>query len=169
MKSLIAAGLLSLITIPAVAQNSPRMPMAANGSLTPQMFRTLDTNNDGSVSDEEYRAYQHRRFRSFEEPGRGQFGRETFRSRMAMMGRRNDADRDFRGYDANQNGTVTHDEWMKWAENHFKLGDSNGYGKITAEDPAPRRNGPMGGMGNSGPGVRGGMGMMGDGGPGPHR
>jgi len=166
MLGALAAVLVQAAPSPAPAQGGPAY---GPGGLMPQMFRTLDTNNDGTVSQDEYRGYQSGRFGMFSGPGRNSFGRDDFRGHP-MMQRYSAPQRDseFRGYDANRDGTVTQEEWMKWAEARFKARDTNGDGKISEQDSAPNfGGGPGSGVGpgmmgqGAGPGAGPGPGMMG--------
>lgn len=118
------------------------------GGFLRDLMARVDTDKDGTVTQQEMEEFHKQRFSSADANGDGQLSKEEFltaesrdevrrqtrQSRMADM---------FSTLDKDGNGTLTQDEALTMATDRFKKLDTNGDGKITQEEmQTKRRFGP---------------------------
>jgi Ca2+-binding EF-hand superfamily protein len=126
------------------------------------MMKWYDTNNDGTITLEEFTAVHEARFDAVDTDGTGEVTLEQWLESRPGRGNRTDrAEARFNRLDANNDGVVTKDEMMQAAERRFARMDKAGDGVITQDDLAQMRGqksrgggqgmGPGGGQG-TGPG-----------------
>src|SRR5713101_2804468 len=139
--SLSAAALL-LITGPALAAPDDLPAAAEKGGRAPSGLMRYDTNKDGVVDRAEWKAGQEARFKSLDTNGDGKLTEDELFARTPAVGNSVlPADRQvqrqssyFQLLDTNKDGVVTLAEFMAQAERNFARCDLNKDGRIdTAE------------------------------------
>jgi Ca2+-binding EF-hand superfamily protein len=140
VRALAVAGLL-LAATPVLAQAGPG---GGGGMARPaMMLQQFDSDGDGKVSQEEFRAGHDQRFSTLDADGNGQISREEFATRAPQppAPKPPRAERMFSRMDANADGTVSRDEFDAWSTQGFARHDANGDGVISADEFARGRGG----------------------------
>jgi EF hand domain-containing protein len=137
--SLIAALWLGTAALPAIAQGpgaggGPGGPGGGCGGRGAQMFQRLDTNGDGKITQDEFRAGRDARFAAMDQNGDGKVTQQEFEAapRPGKQGPR--TQQMFQRADANGDGVITRDEFDRNADLQFKRLDANGDGVITRDE-----------------------------------
>lgn len=104
-----------------------------------QMFRGLDTNNDGGISAEEFKAaHQNQRgmFSMLDADGDGTISQDEFINRREAR-----REARFKELDTNKDGKLSQDEYDQHLAQMFESMDDNKDGKLAPDEVGPQRGG----------------------------
>lgn len=114
----------------------------ARGLRTMDEMRRIDTNGDGKVSKEEWLAYQERIFAALDQHKTGKIDEKTFLSPSSEMvslatggyARGLQTKEMMRKIDADENGFVSHDQFIAYQTTVFDMMDKNHAGSIGPQE-----------------------------------
>lgn len=164
--SLIAALWLGTAALPAIAQGPGAGggpgdgPGGGCGGRAALMFQRLDTNGDGKITQDEFKAGRDARFAAMDQNGDGKVTLQEFQA-AAKPGKQSPQgprmQQMFQRADTNGDGVITRDEFDQKADLQFKRLDVNGDGVVTRDEvQQARAHKGCPGMGtDSGPGREG--------------
>ena len=112
-----------------------QMPGQMHGEMKEKMFKEMDTNGDGAISEAEFNAFHAKRFKEMDANGDGKITYEEMEAGHKKMMEKAKGRR-FDEADTNHDGVLTREEAgkMPMLSKHFDEVDANKDGKVTREE-----------------------------------
>lgn len=112
-----------------------QMPGQMHGDMKEKMFKEMDTNGDGAISEAEFNAFHAKRFKEMDANGDGKITFEEMEAGHKKMMEKAKGKR-FDEADTNHDGALTREEAekMPMLSKHFDEVDANKDGKVTREE-----------------------------------
>lgn len=112
-----------------------QMPGQMHGEMKEKMFKEMDTNGDGAITEAEFNAFHARRFREMDANGDGKITYEEMEAGHKKMMEKGKGKR-FDDADANHDGALTREEAekMPMLSKHFDEVDADKDGKVTRKE-----------------------------------
>lgn len=127
----------------AIAQSFGGGVPGGGGTPGSMMLQRFDTNGDGKVSEEEFRAGHAKMFETMDANNDGQLTRDEL-TQAAAARQANRADRMFSRMDINGDGSISREEFAAAGVSRFNARDVNGDDQLTSDELARGRAGGRG-------------------------
>ncbi len=116
-------------------EHGDQMPGQMHGDMKEKMFKEMDTNGDGAISEAEFNAFHAKRFKEMDANGDGKISHDEMEAGHKKMMEKGKGKR-FDEADTNHDGALTREEAKKMPmlSKHFDEVDTNKDGKVTREE-----------------------------------